>query len=198
MSLCGLVQQQKTIIFRACDNKERENAVVHAVMHVGKQSEDLDIKLVNDTKFCYEITWSHNELGVGILEVFFDNEQIPQSPVRVQVTERDCKAEFQGQGKEANSNGDCVCGKSNIRLFGKCIASTIVFVVIAVIVLLVAGEVGYLYLNYRQKQSDQVWHIKLEALHFSDPVEVIGRGSFGVVLLAGTIFYELYPLIDVP
>ena len=34
-------------------------------------------------------------------------------------------------------------------------------------------------------KSDEIWSVHVEELHLDDPVEVIGQGSFGVVLLAG-------------
>lgn len=40
------------------------------------------------------------------------------------------------------------------------------------------------YLRYRRKKSDEIWQVNHEELHFSHPVEIIGQGAFGVVLLA--------------
>ena len=39
-------------------------------------------------------------------------------------------------------------------------------------------------MRYRKRKSDEVWHVNAEELHFDHPVEVVGQGAFGVVLLA--------------
>jgi hypothetical protein len=101
MSLCGTVEQTKTIVFHAYDNQEREGATVRAVMHVGAKSEELEVTPINNT-WAYEFSWSRSEQVVAILEVYVDDEQIPESPIRVQVVERNCNEEFEGQGKEAD------------------------------------------------------------------------------------------------
>jgi predicted Ser/Thr protein kinase len=38
-------------------------------------------------------------------------------------------------------------------------------------------------LQYKKKQSDSVWHVSVDELHFNEPPEVIGQGGFGVVVL---------------
>ena len=39
-------------------------------------------------------------------------------------------------------------------------------------------------MSYRNHKADEIWQVQIEELQFDDPVEVIGQGSFGVVLLA--------------
>jgi serine/threonine protein kinase len=43
---------------------------------------------------------------------------------------------------------------------------------------------GWCYLGYRRRKSDEMWHIDHSELNFNHPVDVIGQGAFGVVLLA--------------
>ena len=57
------------------------------------------------------------------------------------------------------------------------------FLIIFTAVFLVLGIVVFLYLGYKKKQSDSVWHIHVEEIHFNEPPEVIGQGGFGVVIL---------------
>jgi hypothetical protein len=52
------------------------------------------------------------------------------------------------------------------------------------IFLLIAMQIGWCFLTYRRKKSDEMWHVNPEELNFSYPVEVIGQGAFGVVLAA--------------
>ena len=39
-------------------------------------------------------------------------------------------------------------------------------------------------MDYKKRKSDEVWLVNTEELHFDHPVEVVGQGAFGVVLLA--------------
>ena len=43
---------------------------------------------------------------------------------------------------------------------------------------------GWCYLGYRRRKHDEMWHIDHNELNFNHPVDVIGQGAFGVVLLA--------------
>ena len=44
--------------------------------------------------------------------------------------------------------------------------------------------VTFLLLRYKARKNDEAWQVSIDELHFDDPIEVIGQGSFGVVLLA--------------
>eukprot|EP00977_Amphora_coffeiformis_P024041 scaffold14974_cov195-Amphora_coffeaeformis.AAC.48 len=50
-------------------------------------------------------------------------------------------------------------------------------------VALVLGVVVFLFYEHKRKSNDSVWQVKKEELKFNDPPEVLGRGSFGMVLL---------------
>ena len=39
------------------------------------------------------------------------------------------------------------------------------------------------YAEQKKREADAVWHVHPEELHFQEPPEVLGRGSFGLVLL---------------
>ncbi|CAB9502908.1 activated protein kinase catalytic subunit alpha-1 [Seminavis robusta] len=183
MSVCGHVQQKKTITFRAFDNKEREGATLTVKMHDEDDTRNLDVTRINDT-FAYEFGWSDDKVGVGIMEIFVDGKQIPESPIRVQVTPRECNEDYSGQGKVPDEYGNCICGSGTLELGDKCVSSAIFFVIIAAVVLLLVLEAGYCFIGYKKRQSDQLWLVNVEELHFDDPVEVIGQGAFGVVLKA--------------
>jgi hypothetical protein len=97
MSLCGTVEQTKEILFYAFDNRLRDNATVTALMHLGREERYLPITQVEP--YLYEFGFSHGEIGVAIVELFFDGVQIPASPVRVEVASRDCNTDFPGERK---------------------------------------------------------------------------------------------------
>lgn len=108
MSLCGTVKQTKSVTFRVYDHVEREGAIVTAIMHVGRASFELPVRQVKGLNYVYEFSFSDNKLGVGILEVYVNDKQIPESPFRVQVIPRDCDFDFPGQGKSPVSS--CFAG----------------------------------------------------------------------------------------
>jgi hypothetical protein len=97
MSLCGTVEQTKEILFHAFDNRLRDNATVTALIHLGQEDRDLPITQLEP--YLYEFGFSHNEKGVAIVELFFDGEQIPASPIRVEIAARDCDTDFPAQRK---------------------------------------------------------------------------------------------------
>mmetsp|Transcript_10342 Transcript_10342/g.22762 ORF Transcript_10342/g.22762 Transcript_10342/m.22762 type:complete len:1423 (+) Transcript_10342:125-4393(+) len=194
MSVCGVVEQTKNISFLATDNRQRVGiaegddgvevgATLSVVMHVGNQ-EPYQLDVIDQGDFTYEFTWSHNEIGVGVMEVYINGEQIPDSPIRVQVIERMCDLEFPGEDKANSANGDCVCKDSTIQMGTKCISTTVIAVVISGGSALILAIIGLFYLRYRNFKNDQMWQVNVDELHLDDPPEVVGSGSFGVVILA--------------
>jgi hypothetical protein len=95
MDLCGVVPQTKEIRFNAQDNLKRDNATVTALMHIGQDERYLSV--IETDPFVYEFSFSHNKRGVAILEVFVDEVQIPDSPIRVEITGRNCDADYPGK-----------------------------------------------------------------------------------------------------
>lgn len=101
MVMCGTVEQTRTSVFRIYDNRDRDGAVVTATMHIDHTSTELDVSRVGNESYVYEFTFTDSKVGVGILEIYFDNVQIPESPFRVQVIKRNCELEYPGKGKVA-------------------------------------------------------------------------------------------------
>jgi hypothetical protein len=101
MSLCGTVEQKEEIFFRAYDNRQRVDATVSALLHLGQESRYLEVHNEDDEEFLYGFGFSHDKSGVAILEVYVDGVQIPESPFRVEVVARDCEDDFPGQAMTA-------------------------------------------------------------------------------------------------
>ncbi|CAB9524509.1 activated protein kinase catalytic subunit alpha-1 [Seminavis robusta] len=184
MDLCGTVEQTKLITFRAIDNKERDNAIVKAKIHMDQSSNEVPVSKVENASYTYEFSFTEDILGVGILEVFVDNKQIPESPFRVQIYPRDCNLDFPGKGMSPMADGQCDCDSGTIKIAGDCMSSSTFAIIISSIILVLALEIGYVFLRYKRRKSDEMWLVNVEELHFSEPVEVVGQGSFGVVLVA--------------
>ena len=158
-------------------------------MHMAKVSMDLPVTQIND--YVYEISWSEDTTGLGVMEVYLNSVQIEESPVRVQVNSRNCAVEFPGEHRSPTAAGVCECNSSTMDIRGKCVETTIVAVVISVVCLIILIVIVSFYLDYKAKKNDQIWHVSVDELHLSDPVEVIGQGSFGVVLLGKYAFLIL-------
>ena len=86
------------------------------LVRLGQEELHLDVRKVEP--FLYEFGFSHNELGVAILEVYVDGIQIPESPVRVEIVSRDCEAEYPGEGKVPVSLFSCSVVSDIVRSSG--------------------------------------------------------------------------------
>jgi serine/threonine protein kinase len=64
------------------------------------------------------------------------------------------------------------------------ISSSILAVIISLSAFFAICIGAYFYSQWRNNKNDQMWQLNVDEIHFDDPVEVIGQGSFGVVVLA--------------
>ena len=97
MSLCGSVEQTKNIHFHVYDNMEKENVAVEVLMHIGQETVNMSVTTVPNEAYSYHFDFSHNRKGIAIMEVYVGGLQIPESPFRVEVIDRDCDADFPGK-----------------------------------------------------------------------------------------------------
>ena len=182
MSICGSVQHTKTITFRIEDNMRRENPEVVVRLTLAESSIDLPVKQISN--YTYEFSVKAHSIGIGLMEVYFDKQKISQSPVRVEMMERQCEDDFPGEGKASDQNGNCVCREGTITFRGRCTESYVLAIPLSVVALLLVAMVCSCYIGYRNRKNDEMWIIGIDELEFDDPVEVIGQGSFGVVCLS--------------
>jgi len=97
-------------------------------------------------------------------------------------------------GLSCDDNFQCVCRPcetpyelicvDSVRIGEGCVSLLIVLPSIIIPLLLVAGIFVHFYVDYKRKQADSVWVVEPDELLFGDPPTCIGRGSFGLVLLA--------------
>jgi serine/threonine protein kinase len=83
-----------------------------------------------------------------------------------------------------NAVGECQCSEDTHDLGNWCMPTDTMAIIISAVSLVVVFLFASLLLRHRRKKNDEVWHVNEEELQFGHPVEVIGQGSFGVVLLA--------------
>lgn len=185
-AICGQVSQADSLVFRAIDNKEREDAEVKVRVYRDNGKEYLEVKKSHDFNFTYyfEFDAFETKLGTVIFEVFVNEEQIPESPFRLEVTERQCAQETGDAYMEADDLGNCVCQSGSHDFGGKCVPNSVLIPSTVIPLVLIVAVLVYLYVEHKKKQGDSVWSVKEEELTFSDPVQILGRGTFGLVLLA--------------
>ncbi|CAB9525762.1 Receptor-type guanylate cyclase gcy [Seminavis robusta] len=179
MSLCGGVEQRETLRFQAIDNKKRVGAVMNVTVREG-DFEQRAIPVYQVDTHVYEFSVSAQRVGILILEVFLDGEQTPESPLRVQVYERQCSENLH----EADEDGNCVCTSGAVSMGNACVSVGVVIAIALVPIVLVSIAWVCWYVDKKKKKADLIWSVKMEELAFDEPPTVIGQGSFGLVLLA--------------
>ncbi len=183
MEICGTIKQRESITMRIFDNLLRDGAEVTVTVHAGEDRKNLLPFNIPET-YAYEFTITDNEARVQVVEVYVNGEPISQSPIRVMVVDADCKAKYgEASNRAPDSEGNCVCAGNTYEMVGSCLVSASFFMIIFSVVFVAIGMMLFIYLSYKKKQSDSVWHINIEELHFNEPPEVVGAGGFGVVIL---------------
>jgi hypothetical protein len=183
MEICGVVQQRQSITLRIFDNVRRDGANVLVVVHSGDKQRKIVPKNLT-AMYAYDFTITDTHVGAQVVEVIVDGQPISQSPIRVMVVEADCDSLYgEGSHLAPNEEGICVCAENTYDIAGTCFTSVGFFLIIVSIIFAVVGIMLFFYLGYKKKQSDSVWQINVEELHFNEPPEVIGSGTFGVVIL---------------
>lgn len=181
MSICTTVMQTKQVPIRIRDNLKRDDAEVFVKMHLA--SETYDIPVIKVDAYRYKFIWSSNMVGIGVLEVYINGEQIPESPMRLEVVKRNWILDYPGEQRDADSIGNCVCKDGTVEIRGKCVSTTILAVVLSCVFSMLALAAGWCVVSYKNRQNDLMWMVSVDELHFDDPPEICGQGSFGVVLL---------------
>ncbi len=183
MSICGTVEQGETIVLRIYDNMERDAANVTVINHAGDQERPLQVRTL-DAPYAYEFSVYDTTAQVQVLDILVNGEPISQSPLRVIVEGKNCATVYGvSSDRVPDDAGNCVCASNTYEMGGTCLQSLNFFLIIFAAVFIVLGALTSVYLGYKKKQGDSVWHISAEELHFNEPPEVIGQGGFGVVIL---------------
>jgi len=185
MSICGTFEQGDSLTFRIYDNMQRVGAKVEVITHSGDSQKTLPTRDVPTSRgFAHDFTVTDKRVQIHVIEVLVDGKPISQSPIRVAVEEKDCDAVYGATSNRVpDENGDCVCAGNTYEMGGTCLDAAYFFLIIFALVFLVLGVLIFFYLGYKKKQSDSVWHINVDELHFNEPPEIIGQGGFGVVIL---------------
>ena len=202
MDICGTTEQRQTITFRAVDNRKRD-AIGYLTVVVSEGDVTREIKAVHvegpkiaaaaqseageesPYRHTYKFDIVSSRVGVMILEIFAGDSQIPESPLRVQVGSRSCSNDYGGDSlREADASGNCICKTNSVDIGGRCVALSLLLPAILIPTFFLAAIGVWFYVDHKKKQADAVWNVKPSELNFDDPPEIVGRGAFGLVLLA--------------
>ena len=187
MSVCGETEQGRAVTFHVIDNRARTPDVFKLRYGVRDFSaEKSKVELLSGTHlpdispYTYGINVTVSQVGLALLEIYADGQQISESPLFVRVNKRDCADSL----RDADANGVCRCVQSTAELGKTCVRLTLLVPLIVVPVLLLVALAIYAYVQYVVAKRDSVWKVRRSELEFDDPVEVLGRGTFGMVLKA--------------
>jgi ABC transporter, phosphonate, periplasmic substrate-binding protein len=188
-SYCGKVPQGSIITYHAVDHMQRLDTTFTASLLSNDQTVTIPMRrlsFVGPERFVHELVFdaSNQPQGVILVAIYADTEQIPESPFRMQVVEYDCAAETGSSLYVSDGNGECVCISSAVEIGGNCVSLKVLLPSIIVPSIVLAILLFLCYKAEKRRRADAVWKVAPEELQFDEPPRVIGRGSFGLVLLA--------------
>jgi len=187
MSVCSTIQQTQIVNFQAVDNLQRTNTTMSVLVREGQVKWTVPAKLMVNSTNKYEFAVEPNRVGSILLEVFIEGLHISESPLVLEVIPRDCATEMGDKLLEPDEEGNCVCRANSVDIKGRktrCVPYSTLLPSILVPFLVLSCLLVYFYIEHKKKQADSVWAVKPSELHFTDPPETIGRGTFGLVVLA--------------
>ena len=86
--------------------------------------------------------------------------------------------------EEMDQLDNTVCTKYDPKEEDNSNTTILVAVLVPVIVVILAATFIFIYMEHKRRSSDAIWKIKKEELKFTDPPEIAGRGTFGLVVKA--------------
>ena len=181
MDVCGKLEQKMVGNFTFKDNRKRDDVNFEVKLIRARDEKKLDITYIGN--YTYEFQVYSYELGISILEILADGEQISQSPMRVEIVSLDCEREYNDKLLVADDEGNCICQSGSINIQG-CVAYSTFLPIIMVPTVIILIIAGFVYIEFKRKKHDSIWRVIPSELQFDDPPVVIGRGTFGLVLLS--------------
>ena len=81
--------------------------------------------------------------------------------------------------------GNCICPANVLaEIGGKCVANSVLLTSILVPLFGLSLLAVYFFVRRKRMQTDSIWAVKNSELRFDNPPEIVGRGTFGLVLAA--------------
>eukprot|EP00281_Chroomonas_sp_CCMP1168_P019235 CAMPEP_0206225022 /NCGR_PEP_ID=MMETSP0047_2-20121206/7333_1 /ASSEMBLY_ACC=CAM_ASM_000192 /TAXON_ID=195065 /ORGANISM="Chroomonas mesostigmatica_cf, Strain CCMP1168" /LENGTH=693 /DNA_ID=CAMNT_0053648009 /DNA_START=65 /DNA_END=2143 /DNA_ORIENTATION=+ len=188
MQVCGSFQQREELTVMLKDNVAHSGPTIHTyVLRIDEAERAGVFELVNktETSMFLRMSESVTQMGTHVLELFVNDTQLDNSPVRLLIRPRDCSLVFgEGSLRVPDETGECLCQSGTFELGGRC---TQTFVVVLSVLLptgacLLVCLGAYFFLS--RNRLDALWQLQESDLVYADPPVVIGKGSFGLVLQA--------------
>jgi hypothetical protein len=66
----------------------------------------------------------------------------------------------------------------------KCVSLSVFLPAIIIPLFVICAIAVQFYVDYKRKQADSIWAVQPDELKFEEPSKIVGRGTFGYVLLA--------------
>eukprot|EP00934_Nitzschia_sp_Nitz4_P003244 Nitzschia sp. Nitz4//scaffold256_size27904//19844//23755//NITZ4_008172-RA/size27904-augustus-gene-0.6-mRNA-1//-1//CDS//3329544420//3234//frame0 len=96
----------------------------------------------------------------------------------------ECLEGFQCVCRPCEVPPEDMCRDSRILIRGKCVNLAVLLSIVFISMVLVVYVVVHFYLQHKRRQLDAVWLVDPSKLEFDNPPIAIGKGTFGLVLLA--------------
>mmetsp|Transcript_24363 Transcript_24363/g.54895 ORF Transcript_24363/g.54895 Transcript_24363/m.54895 type:complete len:1195 (-) Transcript_24363:108-3692(-) len=184
MTTCAVSQQRSKFKFSIIDNKKRDNMRFTYALHL---TNNLVKGVANktSTSYSYVIEEQINEKGQWLIEVFANDVQISESPLFIQIASRDCAAVYGSNSlRVATDAGDCVCNSRSFKSGSRCVdlAWFIPVIIFPLLLLIILAII--MWIRHQIRKQDSLWLVKPDELQYNNPVEILGRGTFGLVVQA--------------
>ena len=148
--------------------------------HVLKSKETLNIK--------FDVNSENIGTSTDLISFLVQDNNYPDCfhkdnlniPISLKVVPQNCDQ----PNTVADLEGNCVCANQHVPVGGKCVTLKVMVPAIVIpVVFLIIGAI-FVYFNYKMKKEDSIWVVNPSDLYFKVPPVVLGRGTFGLVLLA--------------
>ncbi|CAE8627347.1 unnamed protein product, partial [Polarella glacialis] len=182
MDICGRVEQGTPLEYVIRDNRRGGEAIITYTLRAqGEMIRGVAQQQGSSTEFL--VTLPTQIQGSHLLEIFMNGRQISESPLIVQVDPRNCKKE-KGPLWDPTSNGECICTNDAILLFNECYLFAYILCSVLFPLAMATASAVLIFNIHKRKQNDAMWHIELDELIFPEPVQILGHGTFGLVVKA--------------
>eukprot|EP00592_Proboscia_alata_P011203 CAMPEP_0194365924 /NCGR_PEP_ID=MMETSP0174-20130528/13911_1 /TAXON_ID=216777 /ORGANISM="Proboscia alata, Strain PI-D3" /LENGTH=1196 /DNA_ID=CAMNT_0039140815 /DNA_START=168 /DNA_END=3758 /DNA_ORIENTATION=- len=104
--------------------------------------------------------------------------------ISVRVLRKDCVTLTGDKLRTQALDGNCVCVTDALEIRSKCYSYFTLFSLALIpLAIFVLCSITW-YIERKREQSESVWTVKTSELQYDDPPKVLGRGTFGLVVLA--------------
>jgi len=123
--------------------------------------------------------------GLYLIQIYLDGKEVQNSPILLRVSPRRCVLDFKDDYmlRVPNEIGICVCNSGAIDLGNGCFAISNLLLAILLPFGVIVVIIGAALYAYHKRKVDAIWSLNSSELKFQIPPVILGRGSFGLVVL---------------